>query len=293
MKSELKKRLAQLQTESEKGIFGLEAQANSLEYLSLGQQNMDVFLKLINDFYNTPHKTEEDRGMAHIADMFCQLVIVVYREAKKQDEKVAMSFANAFIEDFPNAEGSCLYPQWEGLAKASFAFKSTPKTNNPLLVWQQSLKLVQAYNEFLNALLGYFLVGWRCALGKKYSEKTFSNAYGAKLNEFNQLTDGTDGAFALIFNIANYPLRNAIAHEDIWFDSESNVVRYSAGKNPKKEYQISLVDLLGYGAVGSHLGKAYIAAIATIIVLEDGLVKDKVQIPSHLMGVFNYTTEGG
>ncbi|WP_420629926.1 hypothetical protein [Candidatus Leptofilum sp.] len=286
MNEDLKKRIAQLNEHAKAGIFGVAAQTSTFEYEGLENQGMSAFLKLINDFYQKPKNTEEDKMMANMADNFCQLMIVVYRDAKKQDEKVALAFANSFIKDFPGTTGTCLYPQWEALVNASYAFKNAPSSNNSLLVWQQSLKLVQAYNEFLNVLLGYLLVTWRCALGKPYSLNVLTNTYGSKLNEFSQLTDGEDGAFYLIFRLAKPDLRNAIAHEDIWLDSKSATVRYSAGKNPKKRYKIDLGELVGLGAMGANLGQAFTVALATIIVLEDGTAKDIEKLPAHLVQVF-------
>jgi hypothetical protein len=288
MNSELKKRLLQLHTQSEAGMFGSKAQAAASEYKNLQDKGMQVFLKLVEDFYSVPKETEEDQMIANLSDLFCQLIIVVYREAKKQDEEIALAFANSFIKDFPNVQGSCLYSQWEALAKASFAFKSSAP--NSLLIWQQSLKLTQAYNEFLNALLGYFLIAWRCALGKSYPVNVLNNTFGSKLNEFSQLTGGDDGAFYLIFRLANPNLRNAIAHEDIWLDSETDIVKYSAGKGLKETYEMNLVEFMGLATVGSHLGQAYIVAIATIIILEDGSQQDIMQLPKHLIKVFTKAT---
>jgi len=288
MQPELKKRLAQLGNQSIQGLFGEQVKSNAAEYALLQNEGMNVFLKLIHDFYGKPLNTEEDRMMAEGADVFCQLIIAVYRETKKEDEDVAASFVNSFIEDFPNAPNSCLYPQWEALAKATMAFKSAPATQNPLIVWQQSLKLVQAYNEFLNVLIGYFLVAWRCALGKSYSINTFSNAYGAKINEFSQLTGGHDGAFNIIFQVANHSLRNAIAHEDIWLDSGTNTVKYTAGKRPKTTHEIGIGEFFGYAMMGANFGQAYIVAIAALIVLEDGSLEDKKRLPAHLVKVFTH-----
>ncbi|MCB9101959.1 MAG: hypothetical protein H6632_20660 [Anaerolineales bacterium] len=81
MNSELKKRLLQLHTQSEAGMFGSKAQAAAFEYKKLQDKGMQVFLKLIEDFYSTPKETEEDQMIANLSDLFCQLIIVVYREA--------------------------------------------------------------------------------------------------------------------------------------------------------------------------------------------------------------------
>ncbi len=73
---------------------------------------------------------------------------------------------------------------------------------------------------------------------------------GSKFNEFSQLTGGDEGAFYLIFRLANPDLRNAIAHENIWLDSETDIVKYSAGKGPKVTYEMSLIDFMGLATVG-------------------------------------------
>ena len=49
---------------------------------------------------------------------------------------------------------------------------------------------------------------------------------------------------------------------------------------------MSLVEFLGYGAVGANLGQAYIVGIAAIIVLEDGTAQEIMQLPAHLVKMF-------
>lgn len=285
LNEELKRRLSQLYRMSKEGIFGEVVKEATSEYEELSISGIDIFLKVVADFYK-PTKTEEDRMMFKMADLFCQLIIVVYREAKKQDVIVAKAFLNSFIKDFPGAQGSCVYPQWESLARASYAFKAAK--NDQLLAWQQALKLVQANNEFLNVLLGYLIVVWRCASGKKFSPNVFNNPYGSKLNDFSQLTNGDNGIFYLIFRLAKPNLRNAIAHEDIWLDYNSNKVRFTDGKEQKISYEMDLIEFLSLAAVGSHLGQAYIAAISAILVLEEGSPAHLIQLPIHLVGVFFY-----
>lgn len=286
MNTELKKRLAQLNAQAKAGIFGEKVQENSLHYENLSLEGHNVFLQVVNDFYLVDHKTEEDKLIFGMADMFCQIIIVLYRDCKTRDEQIALSFLNGFIEDFQSVPGTCVYPQWEALAKASYALKNSNTFHNPLLSWQQSLKLIQAYNEFLNILLGYFLVAKRCALGKSHSLNVFNKTYGSKLNEFSQLTNGNDGAFYLIFRLAQPDLRNAIAHEDIWLDENTHTVKYSAGKPQKIDYEIGLVEFSMYGMVGSHLGQAYLVAIATILLIESRSLEHISQLPSHLIKLF-------
>jgi hypothetical protein len=94
----LKKRLAQLHEMSKTGIFGEIAQKDAAKYEQIEKEGTQVFLKLIDDFY-VPRKTEEDQKVAQFADLFCRLLIVVYREAKRKDQSVAVGFANSVIHD--------------------------------------------------------------------------------------------------------------------------------------------------------------------------------------------------
>ena len=192
MVQDIRQRLSQLNLMATQGIFGEEAKLAAVDYTRLSSSGMNVFLKVVADFYQ-PNKTEEDQLIFRMADLFCQLIIVVYREAKQEDRIVADAFLNSYIKDFPDAQGSCVYPQWESLARAAYAFKLA-KTHK-LLAWQQAIKLVQAYNEFINVLLGYFIISWRCSVGKQYSKNVFDNSYGSKLNEFLQLTLGVRSFF--------------------------------------------------------------------------------------------------
>lgn len=288
MKKELKRRILQFGQQARRGDLGNAAQTSAEKYDKINFENMDPFIKLITDFYGRPRKTGEDVQIANLAERFARLLIVAYRDASRQDPQVGFAFANSFIEDFPGAPETCIYPQWESLAKASLAFENVSASENPLLIWQQSLKLVQAYNEFLNALLGHMIIAWRTALGKSHNINVFNNAYGSKLHEFAQLTGGDDGAFYLFPRLANVNLRNAIAHEDIWLDKDSGIVHYTAGKNPKQTYQIPIADLFGYATIGSHLCEAFLVAIASIIVLEDGSVRDKSKIPDHLSALMAF-----
>jgi hypothetical protein len=213
------------------------------------------------------------------------LIIVLYREAKKKDTEVAQAIVNSFIEDFPNTENTCVFPQWESLAKASLAFKAA-KNAEPVVVWQQSTRLFQAYNEFLSAFLGFFIIGWRCALSKDFSTNVLHNSYGSKLNEFDQLTGGEYGPFYLILRLAKPNLRNAIAHENVWFDRDSNIVRFTHGRRRETTEEMPLVEFMGLAALGSLIAQYYLAAITAIVILEDGKKSDIEQLPAHLIRVF-------
>lgn len=286
MNDDLLKRMKQMSRMASDGILGDDAKKAHKEYSKI-PEGYFTFIKVISDFYSKKIK-EDDKELFQLADLFCQLIIVLYRESKKNDIDVANSIVSSIISDFPGVNDSCLYPSWESLVKAAVAFKSCSKTN-PLLIWQQATKLVQSYNEFLNGLLGYFIIGWRCALGKSYSSNIFNNAYGAKLNEFKELTNGEDGPFYIFFRLGNPQLRNAIAHETIWYDEDLQLVKY---KDIKKDetHELGIIDFIGLAAASSHLPESFLVAIASIVVLEHGNAITKNFIPKHICNVFFHNT---
>jgi hypothetical protein len=113
------------------------------------------------------------------------------------------------------------------------------------------------------------------------------NAYGSKVNEFAKLTNGENGPFYLYFRMADPTLRNSIAHSSIWLDSDEKKVRYVAGQQKKTEYEMDLMKFMAMGYLGSHLASSYIAALATIVVLEDGGSFVKGLIPMQLVKLFD------
>jgi len=282
MDESLRRRLTELGRLSVEGRFGEEIRKAAEEYKDL-PSDMRLFVRVVRDFYK-PRSTEEDAQIAWAADLFCKLIIVVYRDAKKRDVDVANALAFSFLKDYPGVPNTSLFSKWDDLSKASLGLKAAAHTEL-VLVWEQAKNLVRAYNEFLGGLLGFLIIGWRCALGKTFSPNFLGNAYGAKVNEFAQLTSGDDGAFYLIFRLARPDLRNAIAHGTIWLDTESNKAKFT---DRGQEHEIDLVDFLGLAAVGSHLGHAYLTAIAAIRVLEDGGATNVTQLPPELPQLFNH-----
>lgn len=215
--------------------------------------------------------------------LFCQLILVAYRDAKKRDPGLAHDFAYALFQDFPGAAGSALLPRWSSLAEASWAFQAVASSREILLLWQQSSRLVLAVNEFLDGLIGFVIVAWRCALGKTVNANVLGNAYGSKIDEFARLTGGEDGAFYLLLRIANADLRNGLAHGSAWLDSAEMKVRYVTGQHQKTEHEFDLVEFMSIATLGSHLGSAYVAALATIVVFEDGQRASRSRLPTPLV----------
>jgi len=151
MKATHKRLLEQVAQMAVEGKFGESIKSAQREYDQL-PAGMAVLLKTVLDFCaEKPHHNSE---VAQIRSLACQLLIVAYREAKRKDAAIALSFAHSFIEDYAGVPESSLLPQWCSLAQASLAFREMAHSENRLLVWQQSCKQFQAYNEFLNGLFG-------------------------------------------------------------------------------------------------------------------------------------------
>lgn len=284
MDTVIRERLMDMSRLALEGRFGEDAQASAKEYQAI-PASMQIFLKVVQDFY-TPCTTEEDHLLFQSVELFCRLIIVVYRDASKHDAVVAQALLFSFLQDYPNMPNTNLYSKWENLIKASMAFKSASRTDM-ILAWEQTRNLVQAYNEFLNGLIGFLLIGWRAALQKSFSPNTLRNHYGSKVKEFMDLTGGENGAFYLVGRISRPDLRNAIAHGSIWLEDKTAKVKYINEQGDTET--IDLVDFVGFAAVGSHVGRAYLAAIASIIILTEGSNMDIQQLPSHLTQLFRHT----
>lgn len=265
MKSSYQALLSRIEGLARDGQLGSEAQGTWEEYSSL-PNDAARSVTFVHDFFGA----DVDEELRMPRSLLCQLLLVAYRDAKKRDSRLARDFAFAFIQDFPGASGSALLPRWSSLADASLAFQRVTSSGDVLLLWQQSSRLVLAVNEFLDGLIGFLIVAWRCALGKTVNPNVLGNAYGSKIDEFALLTGGDDGAFYLLLRLADADLRNGLAHGSAWLDSVESKVRYATGKQQKTEHEMGLVEFMSVAALGSHLGSAYVAALATISVFEGG-----------------------
>ena len=278
MKSSYQGLLNRIEGLSRDGHLGSEVQRTWGEYSCL-PDDAARSVAFVRDFFGG----DVDEGLRMPRSLLCQLILVAYRDAKKRDPGLARDFAFAFIQDFPGAAGSALLPRWSSLAEASLSFQAVASSGDLLILWQQSSRLVLAVNEFLDGLIGFLIVAWRCALGKTINLNVLGNAFGSKIDEFARLTDGDDGAFYLLLRLANADLRNGLAHGSAWLDSAESKVRYIAGRQQKTEHQMDLVEFILVAMLGSHLGPAYVAALATISVFEDGPQAAVDLLPSPLI----------
>ncbi|MCK4394688.1 hypothetical protein KAX17_17440 [Candidatus Bipolaricaulota bacterium] len=285
MKDMHKQLLEQVVEMAEEGKFGESIKAVRKEYEQL-PVGIATLLKCVTDAYADKHGINKE--ILQLRDLFCQLLVATYRDAARREPDVALALVHSLIRDYPGVPESCLAPQFCALMQAALSFRELAYSKNRLLVWQQMSRLVLAYNEFLNALLGYLIPCIRCSRGKEPNAKIFSMPYSARVKELNALTGGENGPFYLITRLARPKIRNAIAHGTIWLDSKAAMVRYPDGPRKRK----SEIDLLKFGALalsGSHLAEPYLAAAGTIAVMEDGSELARQFLPAHLVRVFNFS----
>jgi hypothetical protein len=268
------------------GMFRQSVAESQKQYDQIAE-GIPTLIHVVREFHEATESHAQD--IREIRSMICQLLIVAYREAKKKNPEIALTFARSLVDDYPGLPESCLLPRWHSLAQASLVMREASYSQNPLLVWQQMCKNFQAYNEFLNGLLSYLIVLLRTSLEKPINPGIFDANYANKVSDFNALTGGEDGAFYILSRIAQPRIRNAIAHENIWLDSEANVVRFTEGRGPDKvESEMSLDDFGVLSMIGSHLSHTYVAALAVIAVMEDGTELAHSLLPPYLANVFDY-----
>lgn len=287
MKNSHQQLIQQISQMAAEGMFSESVKESQQKYDEL-PNGLFVLIQVAREFWEETER--HDQSIAEIRNMVCQLLIVAYREAKKKDSAIALTFVHSFIEDYPGLPESSLLLRWCSLTQASLAMREMTYSQNRLLAWQQICKQFQAYNEFLNGLLSYLIILWRTSLGRQVSLQVFDANYANKLNEFNALTGGENGAFYIFSRLACPRIRNAIAHESVWLDSQNMKVRFTEGRASNKvESEMDLTDFAALAAVGSHLAHAYIAAISVISVMEDGTDFAKSLLPPQLAQVFTHT----
>jgi hypothetical protein len=285
MKENHKKLLDQFSKMASDGMFGDQIKASQAEFDQMPNA-IAVSVKLVADFYSSDSSEIEE--MTQIRDLICQTLIVAYREARRENLQIAETFLYSFFQDFPGVSESLLMPRWCSLAQAGLAAREVAHSKNRLLIWQQTCKLFQSYSEFLNGLFPYLIILWKTSQKKSFELSVFSSSYANKINQFEAITGGDDGKFSILCRIAKPKIRNAIAHETIWFDPDEEKVRFIDGSNKKAEYEIDLSEFIGYATVGSHLAYIYLAAISAIVVMENYPDFAKSFLPLHLVKLFNH-----
>lgn len=286
MKENYKKINEQLEKFAKQGILGEEALFSSKEYEGM-PDDFSRMIKFVQDLSSDifSNKSEFDQAVFNM----WTVLVALYHDCKKINKEVARSFAYSFVEDYPNMPNTALCLRFNTVANSCFAFKSVAHSGDPLLTWQQTSRLFLDYNEFMNGLLGYLIIAWRCALNKTINPNVLTSNYAVKANEFEALTNGENGFFYLFHRLIKPKLRNGIAHGTAWLDRDSNKIRYADGK-AEKESEMDLMEFVVLTGFGSHLPKAYIAASATILIWEDGSEEQKALLPKHFIELLSHKT---
>ncbi|WP_027483202.1 hypothetical protein [Deinococcus pimensis] len=250
-----------------------------------GMQPRAQMLQFVWDMYDVEPELPELRGAL---DQFVQMILVTYRETKPRNPDIASALAHSFMTDFPGTEGSRLLSRWSGLAEASYAVKAVAHSGNSNLIFTASKTAMQAMTEFLSGLLGFMVVCWQVNKGKFWSPTIFHKTLNEKLEVFEKLTGGNDGAFYLLFRLIDRRMRNAIAHGDIHLDRERGEVVFGemiAKKSTRKEHRVPVVELMGRVMLASYLCQAYFVALCVIALYESGNSVERLQLPEHLLKV--------
>lgn len=267
------------------GELGESFRKNRTKYEAL-PPGIAVFLTCVAD-YSVQNRSQDEETRS-FRDLVCKLLIVAYREGRRINPGGAEPFLSSLISDYPGAPESALLTRWSSLAQACLASKELSGSSNRTLVWQQMDKVFLSYNEFLDGLLGYLIVLQRLAAGRPVNPRVFDCAYGDKVNQFNSLTGGENGAFYVLTRIARPAMRNASAHGRLWLDPKCSDVRYVDGRDNKAEKSISLDEFAALVHLGSHLLMPYLAAIGTLVALEFGVDEVRALLPTTLVDLWEF-----
>jgi hypothetical protein len=272
--------LSQIGRFVDEGVFGVAAMQTSAASKALPNDIARV-LAFVADVYQ-----RGDEASRSLNDSLIQRLLVVYRDAKKQDPHVAMQFANGLITDIPGAAGSALLERTVTLGEACYGFKSVARSGNPSQIWQSASRVVHYSQECLDGLLGHLLIAWGCALGQSMDSGAIGLTFAKKVERVSAMTNGENVHFYVLLRLAKPKLRNGIAHGTAWCDQGRQSVRYTDGRLNKVEHEMSLLEFMAMVTMGCELGRSYIASLSAIVVLEDGNALARSLLPAHLQSVF-------
>ncbi|MEF2278366.1 hypothetical protein V3W47_08635 [Deinococcus sp. YIM 134068] len=253
-------------------------ESNVDRYAGLGDRAR--MLQLVQDVYEDRTDLPELRG---VLDLFILGILLAYRGVKARDPQLAATLFHSWMQDVPGAPNSRLLERWRTLVEASHALKSTTTSQNVVSTWVAAKAVTLASAEFLSGLLGFLIICWQVANGHPWKPSTLGKTLNEKLDLFEQLTGGEDGAFFVYFRLIDRPVRNAIAHSDLTLDrARAEVILGERINGTRTERRVSLVHFMGLAMVGSHLPHAYLAALSTIALVEDGNSVESLALPVHL-----------
>ena len=273
MKKEDNRRFDQIRDQTSDGVFGKEAQNMLKDFQNIPQGDVTVFLKTITNFFSK----EINPLFRPYAIALIKIILSLFLKNNNSNPELSDYFTLTFTKDIENLPNSCIKDKYASMLEAGHAFKQSVYSNK-LVLWELTKNYFLSYNEFMNHLIGIILINLKYLIQNKYKINTLNNAYGSKLNELKALEPKEDYYNTLI-ELLNPEIRNAIAHQTIWFNEKDNQVIY---KTKEKEKNISIEELMFMNAKASYLAEAYNVALSTIGVYYFGTMMDRVKFPKEL-----------
>jgi hypothetical protein len=281
LQDEIKRKLSQMVSYTQEGIYGF----NALFELEKAQNTPNIisyFMDYINYLYQPP---DNDIELYHIGQRINECLLILYRDSKIKDNKVSQALYKSLFYDFPNTQNTNLLDRYRIVIEASVGFKNAINIKDKLIIWNLSKVLFEAYNEFLNDLLGYINICAKTSIEKKYNTSILQNSYNAKIDEFNSLK--LNYLFPVISNFAKPEIRNAISHSRISPNNENDAIEFTIKiGNLFENKKIDLIEFIGIAAAGTYLPVGYITALATIFVVENGNITDLHLLPDDIKTIF-------
>jgi hypothetical protein len=275
-KNDSEKRFSQIYNQIHNGIYGKNAIIGSLDYKNLSGNSIEIFLKIVNDFFS---KDINSIFRAYPIALI-KIILSLFFKNNRKNPELTDCFTLIFQRDIDGTKNTCIKDKYLNMLDACHAFKRSIDTKNELIIWELSKNLFLTYNEFLNVLIGVILINYRFSIGKSYKLESLSNSFGSKVNELIDLAPQED-IYKSLFELLRPEIRNAIGHQTIWFNKKDRKVTYLNDKRGLYDV-ISIEDFLLLNAKASYLGEAYLVAMSTIGIFTIGSSADKMRLPKEL-----------
>jgi len=259
---------------AQEGKLGDSIRSALEQYKKLG--GVSVFLKCAIDAFAA--ESGQPPEIAAIKRDFSRAIVHSHRTASAQCPEVAGSLVCSNLRDFPGIPGTCLLPRFNSLAMAALGSRSVAHSDDQPAIWNQVSRLFLAYNEFLNALLGFVIL---CVVEQNpgCARRVFSSSYANRIQEIRNVS-GVHRELSVMLRLARPRIRNALAHGTAWLNPVKARVDYQDLRGKKDS--IKLTDFMALVMIGSHLAEAYLAGIGLIVIGEHGSAAVKDLLPEEV-----------
>jgi len=278
----LDKRFNQFGKQIHDGVYGSEVIKNSIEYENHSGNSIEIYLKIINDFYTKKlNPVFRPYPLALI-----EIILTLFFKNNEKDVELSDCFTLIFQRNIEGTKNTCIKDKYLNMLDAVHAAKQSSETKNPLIIWELTKNSFLAYNEFLNILVGVILINYRFSIGKTYKFSALESPFGKKVNELIDLKP-QEPCYKYLFELLHPEIRNAIGHQTIWFDKSDKMVTYLNDKTQQNE-TISIEDFLFLNSKASYLAEAYLVTLSTIAIFTIGKPQDKARLPKELFLLLMY-----